>query len=206
MNAQVHGEETIEPRMRALDADPGREKDPHSYEQRKGARAEGTTWRPAFAAGALSHRNVGVEIKGPVPVPVPASSRQIDFTRRPTGRVIELSPTVSFKNRRIPALHGSFNLSVIKTLLANENQPFGLRIAFDRGSDERGLNQKEENMKLISNHELDQRSESELSALFRAVSEELVRTRRGSPERRNALASLENISQARAERMSIFEP
>ena len=109
MNAQMHGEETIEPRMRALDAAPGREKDPHSYEQRKGARAECTTWRPAFAAGALSHRNVGVEIKGPVPVPVPASSRQIDFTRRPTGRVIELSPTVSFKNRRIPALHGSFN-------------------------------------------------------------------------------------------------
>jgi hypothetical protein len=73
----------------------------------RGARAEGTTWRPAFAAGALSYRNVGVEIKGPVPVP--ASSRQIDFTRRPTGRVIELSPTVSFKKRRIPALHGSFN-------------------------------------------------------------------------------------------------
>jgi hypothetical protein len=57
-------------------------------------------------------------------------------------------------------------------------------------------------MKLISNHELRQRSESELTALFRTVSEELVRTSRGSHERRNTLASLENISRARAERMS----
>ena len=71
-----------------------------------------------------------------------------------------------------------------------------------KGPAERGLKQKEENMKLISNHELDERSESELSALFRTVSEGLVRTRRGSPERRNALASLENISLARAARMT----
>jgi hypothetical protein len=42
-------------------------------------------------------------------------------------------------------------------------------------------------MKLITNHELHQRSESELSALFCTVSKGLVRTRRGSPERRNAL-------------------
>jgi hypothetical protein len=39
-------------------------------------------------------------------------------------------------------------------------------------------------MKLISNHELQKRSNS------------------GSPERRNALASLENISRARAVRIS----
>ena len=57
-------------------------------------------------------------------------------------------------------------------------------------------------MKLISSHELHRRSESELSALFRTVSEGLARTSRGSPERRNALASLENIGRARAERMS----
>ena len=61
-------------------------------------------------------------------------------------------------------------------------------------------------MKLISNHELQRRSESELSALFRTVSEGLVRTRRGTPERRNALASLENIGRARAERMSACQP
>ena len=47
-----------------------------------------------------------------------------------------------------------------------------------KGPDARGPEQKEENMKLISNHELHQRSESELSALFRTVSEGLVRTRR----------------------------
>ena len=57
-------------------------------------------------------------------------------------------------------------------------------------------------MKLITNHELHKRSESELSALFCMVSKGLVRTKRGSPERRNALASLENIIRARAVRMS----
>jgi hypothetical protein len=61
-------------------------------------------------------------------------------------------------------------------------------------------------MKLISNHELQQRSESELSILFRKVSEGLARTSRGSPERRNALASLENISRTRAFVMSARQP
>ena len=75
-----------------------------------------------------------------------------------------------------------------------------------KGPDERGPEQKEEEMKLISNHELLERSESELSALFRTVSEALVRSGRGSPERRNALGSLEKISWARAERTSICQP
>jgi hypothetical protein len=57
-------------------------------------------------------------------------------------------------------------------------------------------------MKLITNHQLQKRGESELSALFCTVSTGLVRTSRGSPERRNALASLENISLARAARMT----
>ena len=56
-------------------------------------------------------------------------------------------------------------------------------------------------MKLISSHELQKRSESELSALFCTVSKGLIRTEKGSPERRNALASLENISRARSLRM-----
>ena len=56
-------------------------------------------------------------------------------------------------------------------------------------------------MKMILNHELQKQSESELSALFCTVSKGLVRTQRGSPERRNALASLENISRARSKRM-----
>lgn len=51
-------------------------------------------------------------------------------------------------------------------------------------------------MKLISNYELQKRSDSELAAIFRAVSQALVKTGRGSHERRNALASLENISRA----------
>jgi hypothetical protein len=61
-------------------------------------------------------------------------------------------------------------------------------------------------MKLISNHELQKQTESELSALFCTVSRGLVRTKRGSPERRNALASLENISRARAVRMQVSAP
>jgi len=56
-------------------------------------------------------------------------------------------------------------------------------------------------MRLISAHELDSRSENELSALFQKVSKGLVCTRRGSPARRNALGSLENISRARIARL-----
>ena len=61
-------------------------------------------------------------------------------------------------------------------------------------------------MKLIVNYELHKRSESELSALFCTVSKGLVRTKRESPERRNALASLENISRARVARMRACQP
>jgi len=61
-------------------------------------------------------------------------------------------------------------------------------------------------MKLISRFELDRRSNNELSALFCRVSKDLIRTKRGSPERRNALASLENIARARAERLAAFAP
>jgi len=69
-----------------------------------------------------------------------------------------------------------------------------------------GPQQKEETMKLISNHELQKRSDSELSALFCSISQGLVLTKRESPERRNSLASLENISLARAVRMRTSEP
>jgi len=55
-------------------------------------------------------------------------------------------------------------------------------------------------MKLISAFELHRRSASELSALFGQVSKGLAQTQRGTPERRNALATLENISRARARR------
>jgi len=55
-------------------------------------------------------------------------------------------------------------------------------------------------MKLISAFELHRRTAGELSALFGQISKALVLTRRGSPERRNALATLENISRARAQK------
>jgi len=58
-------------------------------------------------------------------------------------------------------------------------------------------------MKLISNMELYARNESELSAIFCTVSQRLVRTKRGTPERRNALASLENISRVRAQKYAM---
>jgi hypothetical protein len=57
-------------------------------------------------------------------------------------------------------------------------------------------------MKLISSHELQPRSLSELSDLFGKVSKGLVLTRRGSPERRNALATLENIARERRARLA----
>jgi hypothetical protein len=52
-------------------------------------------------------------------------------------------------------------------------------------------------MKLMSAHELEGYSEQELSALFYNVTRDLVCTKKGSPARRNALGTLENISRAR---------
>jgi hypothetical protein len=57
---------------------------------------------------------------------------------------------------------------------------------------------EEEKMRLISNIELYRLTEKELSGLFHKVSQALVTTRPESPERRNALASLENIARQRA--------
>ena len=53
---------------------------------------------------------------------------------------------------------------------------------------------------MISSSELETRSEQELGALFDQVSKSLVRTQASTPERRNSLASLENISRARTAR------
>ncbi len=52
-------------------------------------------------------------------------------------------------------------------------------------------------MRLISAFELHRHNSSELSDLFRHVSKGLALTDCGTPERRNALASLENIARAR---------
>ncbi len=51
-------------------------------------------------------------------------------------------------------------------------------------------------MKLITAFELETRNEFELRVLFRDVSDALARSDRHSPERRIALASLENIERA----------
>jgi hypothetical protein len=61
-------------------------------------------------------------------------------------------------------------------------------------------------MKLISNYELNKYSDGELSALFCTVWTGLVSTQRGSAERRNALASLENITRALLARSVAREP
>ncbi len=49
-------------------------------------------------------------------------------------------------------------------------------------------------MKLITSVELSKRTETELRGLFAMVSKDLIQTDRDTWERRNALASLENIN------------
>lgn len=56
-------------------------------------------------------------------------------------------------------------------------------------------------MRLITSHELANRSKGELAALFCSVSKKLTMTKAGTPERRNALGSLENIARARRAKM-----
>ncbi len=66
-----------------------------------------------------------------------------------------------------------------------------------------GLQTTEEvEMRLITAIELQSRDERSLSDLFGKVSQRLAATRTGTPERRNALATLENISRARALRLA----
>jgi len=52
-------------------------------------------------------------------------------------------------------------------------------------------------MKTITTYELANQNEAQLSALFKEMNKALMQTEKGTPERRNALASLENISQVR---------
>ncbi len=49
-------------------------------------------------------------------------------------------------------------------------------------------------MRLITSVDLSNKTERELRGIFGMVSKALVQTERDTPERRNALASLENIS------------
>jgi len=50
--------------------------------------------------------------------------------------------------------------------------------------------------RIITESELTNKTDIELSALFQKVSREIENSESGSPERRNALANLENISRA----------
>ena len=50
--------------------------------------------------------------------------------------------------------------------------------------------------RIITASELNNKTSNELSALFYKVSQAVAKSEPGSPERRNALASLENISRA----------
>ena len=52
-------------------------------------------------------------------------------------------------------------------------------------------------MKIIVTKDIESRSETELAGLFKLVSQQLVSTARGTPERRNLLASLETIQRVR---------
>ncbi len=61
-------------------------------------------------------------------------------------------------------------------------------------------------MRLITRFELAARSDNELTAIFANVSRQLPRTGVGTPERRNALASLENIRQEQAARLRVPRP
>lgn len=54
--------------------------------------------------------------------------------------------------------------------------------------------------RIITNAALHRCSLAELQRLYASVHHELVRSAKGSPERRNALASLENISRAMRQR------
>ncbi len=56
--------------------------------------------------------------------------------------------------------------------------------------------------RLITRSELAGRSNSELAAIFRQASDALAHSAPGSADRRNALASLENITRERASRAS----
>ncbi|MEQ9642051.1 MAG: hypothetical protein RIM84_18655 [Alphaproteobacteria bacterium] len=55
-------------------------------------------------------------------------------------------------------------------------------------------------MRLITDNELSRRSDVELAVLFQKVSEGLAGTKPGTPARRTVIASLQNISRARAQR------
>ncbi len=73
-----------------------------------------------------------------------------------------------------------------------------------KGPDRQGLRYEGETIlsKLITAADLAGKTTPELRALFRAAHDDLVRSEPDTPERRNALASLDNISHAIAAAMA----
>ena len=63
---------------------------------------------------------------------------------------------------------------------------------------------EEDKMRLMTSSELSGKSKNELRGLFSKVSLFVVMTERDTPERRNSLATLENISRAMC--ISFFAP
>jgi len=57
--------------------------------------------------------------------------------------------------------------------------------------------EQEKTMQLITTYELKGRTEIQLNAIFAAATCAMVRSNPQTPERRNALATLENITRAR---------
>jgi hypothetical protein len=60
--------------------------------------------------------------------------------------------------------------------------------------------------RIITSSELHRLGYEELRSLFNTVSRELAQTRPGTPERRAALASLETIQRAMAQRLATPRP
>ncbi len=70
-----------------------------------------------------------------------------------------------------------------------------------KGRDGRGLQHQEVKMKLITRFELAAKHENELHALLREVFNDLARSEPDTPQRRAALASIENIQNELSERL-----
>jgi hypothetical protein len=73
------------------------------------------------------------------------------------------------------------------------------RFGIHKAGNQAGLRTTGEHMnRLLTTFELQRHTASELNALFQQASQALVQTCSGTPERRIALASLENISRVLA--------
>jgi|GEM_PF-706500 len=75
-----------------------------------------------------------------------------------------------------------------------------------KGRDRRGLQKPEVKIKLVTRFELAAKNENELRTLLREAFNELAISELGSHERRNTLASIENIQNERLQGHHVLEP